>query len=170
MTTVQPTVQWLESSLQSHPEFRMPFESSWSKTSLPSSSPSGPPWPWPPCWPRGYWGRPGPGPEPHIYFIVWTFQIGMAAAGTEKGKVRLFKTSVVCWAEQEVEALYKVFPNFICFISMSDHKSRQNYIELYSDHAKKNVTFRISATNNGNWKKIHKIKKPTITYVCYSAT
>ena len=109
MTTVQPTVYWLESSLQSPPEFRIPFESSQSKTSLPSSSPSAPPWPWPPCWPpcwpRGYWGRPGPGPGPHIYFIVWTFQIGRTAAGTGKWKICLFKTSVVCWAEQDVEAL-----------------------------------------------------------------
>ena len=90
MTTVQSTVQWLESSLQSPPGFRIPFESSQSKTSLPSSSPSAPPWPWPPCWPPcwpgGYWGRPGPGPGPHIYFIVWTFQIRRAAAGTKKGK------------------------------------------------------------------------------------
>ncbi len=112
MTTVQPTVYWLESSLQSPPEFRIPFESSQSKTSLPSSSPSAPPWPWPPCWPpcwpRGYWGRPGPGPGPHIYFIVWTFQIGRTAAGTGKGKICLFKTSVVCWAEQDVEALEKL--------------------------------------------------------------
>ena len=109
MTIVQPTVQWLESSSQSPPEFRIPFESSRSKTSLPSSSPSAPPWPWPPCWPpcwpRGYWGRPGPGPGPHIYFIVWTFQIGRAAAGTGKGKICLFKTSVVFWAAQNVKAL-----------------------------------------------------------------
>ena len=40
MTTVQPTVQGLEYSLQSPPEFRIPFESPQSKTSLPSSSPS----------------------------------------------------------------------------------------------------------------------------------
>ena len=109
MTTVQPTVYWLESSLQSPPEFRIPFESSQSKTSLLSSSPSAPPWPWPPCWPpcwpRGYWGRPGSGPGPQIYFIVWTFQIGKTAAGTGKWKICLFKTSVVCWAEQDVEAL-----------------------------------------------------------------
>ena len=113
MTTVQPTVQWFESSLQSPPEFRIPFESSPSKTSLLSSSPSAPPWPWPscwpPCWPRGYWGRPGPGRGPHIYFTVWTFQIGRAAAGTGKGKICLFKTSVVCWAEQDVEALLNFF-------------------------------------------------------------
>ena len=109
MTTVQSTVQWLESSLQSPPGFRILFESSQSKTSLPSSSPSAPPWPWPPCWPPcwpgGYWGRPGPGPGPHIYFIVWTFQIGRAAAGTEKRKICLFKTSIVCWADQDVKAL-----------------------------------------------------------------
>ena len=106
MTTVQPTIQWLKSSLYSPQEFRIPFESSRSKTSLPSSSPSATPWPWPPRWPRGYWGRLGPGPGPHIYFIVWTFQIGRAAAGTGKGKICLFKTSVVCWAEQDVEALW----------------------------------------------------------------
>ena len=109
MTTGKSTVQWLESSLQSPPEFRITFESSQSKTSLPSSFPSAPPWPWPPCWPPcwpgGYWGRPGPGPGPHIYFIVWTFQIGRAAAGTEIRKICLFKTSIVCWADQGVEAL-----------------------------------------------------------------
>ena len=106
MTTLHPTVQWLESSLQSPPEFRIPFESSKSKTSLPSSSS---PWPWPPFWPRGYWGRPGPGP--HIYLIVFTFQIGKAAAGTEKGKICLFRTSGVCWAKQDVEALSNILNN-----------------------------------------------------------
>ena len=109
MSAVQSTVRWLESSLQSPPEFRITFESFRSKTSLSSSFPSAPPWPWPPCWPPcwpgGYWGRPGPGPGQHIYFILWTFQIGRAAAGTEKRKICLFKTSIVCWADQDVEAL-----------------------------------------------------------------
>ena len=95
MTTVNSTVQWLESSLQSPPGFRIPFKSSQSKTSLPSSSPSAPPWPWTSCWPLGwpggYWGRPGSGPGRHIYFIIWTFQIGRAAAGKEKRKICLFK-------------------------------------------------------------------------------
>ena len=109
MTTVQSTVRWLESSLQSPQGFRIPFESSQNKTSLPSSSPSATSWPWPPCWPPcwpgGYWGRPGPGPGPHIYFIVWSFQIGRAASDKEKVKICLFQTSIVCWAEQDVEAL-----------------------------------------------------------------
>ena len=52
---------------------------------------------------------------------------------------------------------------------MSDLKSGKNVIKLNSDHAKK-ITFRISATNNGNWKKIHKSKKPTIKYACYFTT
>ena len=128
MTTVQPTVQWLEASLQSPPEFRIPFESSQSKTSLRSSSPSAPPWHWPPCWPRGYCGRPGPGPGTRIYFIVWTFQIGRSAAGTGKGKICLFKTSVVCWAEQDVKALWnvtktKMLPKLKCHTKLKCHQS-----------------------------------------------
>ena len=107
MTTVQSTVQRLKSSLLSPPGFRIPFKSSQSKTSLPSSSTSAPPWPWPPCWPWGYWGRPGPGPGPHIYFIVCTFQIGRTAADTEKVKICLFKTFIVCWAEQDAKALWR---------------------------------------------------------------
>ena len=118
MTTVQSTVRWLESSLQSPPEFRITFESSQSKTSLSSSFPSAPPWPWPPCWPPcwpgGYWGRPRPGPGPHIYFIVWTFQIGRAAAGTEIRKICLFKSSIVCWADQDVKALETKLKNSNC--------------------------------------------------------
>ena len=46
---------------------------------------------------------------------------------------------------------------------MSDHKSGQNVIKLYSDHAKQ-IILRMSATNDGNLKKIQKSRKPTITY------
>ena len=93
LKTTSPTV--LVPWLQSPTGFRIPFEFSQSKTSVPFS-PSAPPWPWPPCWPGGYWGRPGPGPGPHIYFIVWTFQRGRAAADTEKVNICLLKTCIVC--------------------------------------------------------------------------
>ena len=114
MVTVQSTVQWLESSLQSPPGFRIPFESSQSKISMPSSSHSAPPWPWtscwPPCWPP-YWGRPWPGRGPHIYFIVWTFQL----LTQKKWKFVCLLNSIVCWAEQDVKALWFFF-SFVTFL------------------------------------------------------
>ena len=110
------------SSLQSSPEFKIPFESSQSKTSLPSSSPSALPWPWPPCWPpcwpRWFWGRPGPGPGPHIYFIVWTFQIGRAAAGTEKDKFVLSFCCLLSWSWRlDVKALLRECSPPTCHMS-----------------------------------------------------
>ena len=43
------------------------------------------------------------------FFCSMNFQIGRAAAGTEKGKICLLKTLVVCWSEQDVEALSILF-------------------------------------------------------------
>ena len=67
---------------------------------------------------------------PHIYFIVWTFQIGRAAASTEKGKIHLFKTSVVCWTEQDVEDLLTFVILSIFFLNKRDTKLY--HFSLYS--------------------------------------
>ena len=53
---------------------------------------------------------PCPGqPAPYIYFLLSTFQIGWPASGTQIGDIRLFRISILCWDEQNIEALSTIF-------------------------------------------------------------
>ena len=74
---VQSTVQWLESSLLQDSGYL----SNLRVKHLSSSSPSVPPWPWPLCWPGGYWDRGRKvKPTKPIFPSLWTGKLKTTAA------------------------------------------------------------------------------------------